>query len=354
MKKLSLLVASLFLIACGSADNSAQPENAMGISAVTIEAPSAIVRVGEPVQLSLKVMLTSGDKVEGVKDLFTNPETGDSYIVNWSTSDVRLARIDNYGELDPQFEGFITVTASFGYVERTREMRVDNTLEQTPGLLLPDETAATDDNLELGPLPDPDPDPDPFACHGHAVAVVSFKPGPNSGFGSNNMPDVVLGPPEGVGDGAGGYDVVSLGQYGEIILDLDECEVVDGPGVDLIVFENAFFVAGDPMNPFYELAAVGIGNDGVNFTEFTCDDSGYPFTGCAGVQPVYSNSQNGISPFDVANAGGDQFDLATIGLQRARYVRISDLGSQAPAGDIAGFDLDAVSVVNGENSQGVQ
>lgn len=344
MKKLSLLVVSLFLAACGSANNADQLERAMGISSVTIEAPSAIVRVGEPVQLSLSITLTSGEKVEGVHDLFANPETGDSYIVNWSTSNVRFALIDNYGELSPRFEGFITVTASFGGVERTREMRVDNTYEQTPGAPLPDETTAVNEDISL----DPPPNPDPFACQGHAVAVVWFKAGGNSGFGSTDMPNIVLGPPEGAGDGAGGYDVLSLGQYGEIILDLGDCEVVDGPGVDLIVFENAFFIVGDPSNPFHEFAAVGVSDDGVNFTEFTCDETAYPFDGCGGVLPVYSNTSNGVSPFDIANAGGDHFDLATIGVNRARYVRITDLGDRVPGGTIAGFDLDAISVVNGE------
>jgi len=351
MKKLPLLLAAFILVACGGADNSAQGENAMGISAVTIETSSAIVRVGEPVQLTLKVTLTSGQEVYGIKDIFNNPETGDSYMVDWTSSDVRFARIDNYGMLTPRFEGFITVTAEFGFVSRTREMRVDNTLENTAGLPLPDENAAVDEDIDLDQLPDPDPDPDPelsqYACQGHAFAVVSFTPGANAGFGSANMPNIVLGPPEGTGDGAGSLDVVSLGQFGEIVLDLDECEIEDGPGADFIVSENAFYIAGNPLNPFHELAAVAVSWDGINFTEFTCNDAGYPFDGCAGVQPVYSNSTNAISPFDVSNAGGDHFDLETIGVYRARYVRIRDLGSQAPWGDIAGFDLDAITVVNG-------
>lgn len=347
MKKLSLFVVSLFLIACGGADNSAQGESAMGISAVTIETPSSIVKVGTPVQLTLKVMLTSGTEVGGVRDVFDNPETGESYTVSWSTSDVRFARVDNYGLLDPQFEGFVTVTAEFGVVKRTREMRVDNSLENATGLALPDENTPIDDDTDLDPGPDPDPDPDTFECQGHAVAVVSFKAGSNAGFGSTDMPDIVLGPPEGVGDGAGGLDVLSLGRYGEIVLDLDECEVVDGPGVDLIVFENAFFISGDPMAPFHEFAAVAVSSDGVIFTEFTCDQSAYPYSGCGGVNPVYSNSNNGISPFDVSNAGGDHFDLATIGVSHARFVRIRDLGDWPPSADVAGFDLDAISVVNG-------
>jgi hypothetical protein len=46
-------------------------------------------------------------------------------------------------------------------------------------------------------------------------------------------------------------------------------------------------------------------------------------------------------------AGGDAFDLADIGLQRARFVRIRDSGENPYEGTAGGFDLDALAVVNG-------
>ena len=69
---------------------------------------------------------------------------------------------------------------------------------------------------------------------------------------------------------------------------------------------------------------------------------GYP--GCAGVNPVESHPDNCIDARDPNVAGGDVFDLADLGLERARFVRIQDAAVSGPGG----FDLDAVSVVNGE------
>jgi hypothetical protein len=55
-----------------------------------------------------------------------------------------------------------------------------------------------------------------------------------------------------------------------------------------------------------------------------------------------------VDPTDPAVAGGDAFDLAEVGLPRARFVRIRDGGTSDYAGVSGGFDLDAVAVVNGE------
>jgi len=178
--------------------------------------------------------------------------------------------------------------------------------------------------------------------------VVEFLPGAGAGFGQDRFPDVVLGPPSGLGPDNGSLDVLSLGQGGSITLRFTDLEVTDGPGVDLLVFENAFLVAGGPQT-FSERATVSVSVDGVQWFEFPCAPSdaagGYP--GCAGVKPVTANPANGVSATDPAVAGGDGFDLATVGLTRARYVRIVDAGTNSAGGNSAGFDLDAVAVVNG-------
>src|SRR5581483_12025285 len=170
---------------------------------------------------------------------------------------------------------------------------------------------------------------------------VSFTPGQGAGFGQNKMPGVVLGPPQGQGDGSGSTDVVSLGDQGEIVLETG-ITIVDWPGVDLIVFDNAFI-------GFIETGIVAVREDGGEWFEFPCAaviDGGTE--GCAGVHPVYSSPDNGISPTDPSVAGGDGFDLAQLGVARANYVRVRDSGKNAPyAGPTGGFDLDAISVVNG-------
>ena len=81
---------------------------------------------------------------------------------------------------------------------------------------------------------------------------------------------------------------------------------------------------------------------------FTCSNGSFPYTGCAGWHPVYSHPDNGIDPFDLDVAGGDAFDLAEVGVAKARYIMIVDDGDSGAFGTTAGFDLDAVAVVNGE------
>jgi hypothetical protein len=193
---------------------------------------------------------------------------------------------------------------------------------------------------------DGQPGPSPFATR-----VVSFTPGPQATFGQDRMPDIVFGPPRGEGDGRhqGSLDVVSLGIGGEIVLGFDQ-DIVDGPGIDFLVFENPFFVGDDETNVFKELGEISVSDDGERWTPFPCDAAAFRTTICGGWHPVLSTSANGVSPLDPAVAGGDPFDLADIGVARARFVKIRSIGGgQAPPN--AGFDLDAVGIVHGAPTQ---
>ncbi|RYZ41285.1 MAG: cell surface protein [Myxococcaceae bacterium] len=183
---------------------------------------------------------------------------------------------------------------------------------------------------------------DPFADR-----IVSFSPGAAAGFGQSQLPDIVLGAPQGAGSGSGSLDVLSLGQNGVIVLEFTDIAVTNGPGVDLLVFENPFLRPSG--RPFAETGVVAVSDDGVTWFEFPCASANAAgnFPGCAGVTPVYSSPGNGISPTDPTVAGGDGFDLAAVGLTRARFVRIRDSGANGYAGTSGGFDLDAVAVVNG-------
>ena len=194
------------------------------------------------------------------------------------------------------------------------------------------------------------------------TGVVSFSPTECTGFGASAMPGIVEGPPVGGGTSHGSTDVVSLGSGGGIVVSFDPNTIVDGPGVDFIVFENPFWVGGSSSDVYAEPGEVSVSNDGVTWATFPCIptvDPGSPLgTGvappygqCAGWHVVYSAPGNGISPVDPATAGGDAFDLADVGLSSARYVRIVDKTQEAcpEAGekpDNNGFDLDAVSIVN--------
>jgi hypothetical protein len=63
---------------------------------------------------------------------------------------------------------------------------------------------------------------------------------------------------------------------------------------------------------------------------------------------VFSSPDSGISATDPSVAGGDAFDLATLGVRRARFVRVRDSGSNYYSAPSGGFDLDAIAVVHGE------
>jgi hypothetical protein len=187
--------------------------------------------------------------------------------------------------------------------------------------------------------------------------VVSFTPGDCAGFGIPKMPDVVLGPPVGAGSLAGSLDVVSLGRLGEIVVSFGDNAIVDAPGPDFIVFENAFWAGGDPSRPAAELGEISVSDDGVTWKAFACDPAaanGPPYGACAGWRPVYSTPSNGISPVDPEAAGGEPYDLADVGLARARFVKVRDLGAgttcppSPPKPNNVGFDLDAVALVHAE------
>lgn len=182
----------------------------------------------------------------------------------------------------------------------------------------------------------------------YASELISFEAGEGAGFGQTKMPGVVLGPPQGGGASAQSLDVLSLGAGGTLVMGFGDRVIADGPGPDLIVFENAFYAGGNPDFPFFELAEVSVSMDGESWTPFPCDPA--PVTppawpGCAGWRPVDIYDPAERLPPDPAVVGGDPFDLADIGVTEARFVRIRDLTTiKAPPS--AGFDLDAIAVLH--------
>ena len=197
------------------------------------------------------------------------------------------------------------------------------------------------------------------------TGVVSFNPTACTGYGQSDMPWIVEGPPVGGGCCEGSTDVVSLGSGGSIVLTFAPNAIVDGPGADFIVFENPFWIDDDPSNPYAEPGEISVSDDGTTWTTFPCaptadpgasDGTGvsppYP-AACGGWQVVYSTPSNGISPVDPNAAGGLALDLATVGVTHARYVRIVDKTDEqcpeaGPRPDNAGFDLDAIAIINAE------
>lgn len=183
----------------------------------------------------------------------------------------------------------------------------------------------------------------------YATEVVEFSPGPGAGHGQDDFPGIVFGPPQPKASGQGSLDVLSLGANGEIVLGFGDRAIVDGDGADFIVFENPFYVGGNPEQVYAELAEVSVSPDGKNWKTFDCDtEPAEPgrWPGCAGWRPTRSYDPERVDPLEPAVTGGDPFDLEEIDVERARYVRIRDVSKNGP-GPTTGFDLDAVGFIHG-------
>ena len=153
--------------------------------------------------------------------------------------------------------------------------------------------------------------PLPCFAQGHyATQVVSYVQGSGGGLFD---PTLALGGPQGGGLGLGSLDVVTLGEQGSLTLGFD-VEIVDGPGADLIVSENAFAIGGTDQI-FAEWMHVEVSSDGVSFARFPSSYTGAGSEmgsgrGLAGGLPTLANvATGGVPPTDPALAGGEAFDL---------------------------------------------
>ncbi|MEN0067805.1 MAG: hypothetical protein AAGA48_37095 [Myxococcota bacterium] len=170
------------------------------------------------------------------------------------------------------------------------------------------------------------------------------------------VPDNALGPAEGTST-----DVLVLGRGGQVTLAFDP-PIADGPGFDLAVFENSF------SDGFLELGFIEVSSDGSTFVRFDSAANTPKKVGPFG--EVDASSIHGFggahrqgfgTPFDLSwlrfhpDARSGQLDL-----QAVAYVRVVDVvgdGSDLdafgrpifdpyPTSGSAGFDLDAVGVLN--------
>ncbi len=175
--------------------------------------------------------------------------------------------------------------------------------------------------------------------------VVLFEAGAGAGFGQAFFPGNVLGPPDSTATAlipsSSEEELLSLGFGGVIVLEFNDNLIVDSEGADFTVFENSFYIGGDPEMPFVEAGIVSVSEDGITWMEFPYDTSTY--AGLAGVTPTNGSED----PTDPSVSGGDSFDLADVGIARARFVRIADAAYLVP--DMGpSFDLDAVVAVHSD------
>jgi hypothetical protein len=171
---------------------------------------------------------------------------------------------------------------------------------------------------------------------------------------------------------AGSTDVYSLG-YEErpyLVLGWTGARVTNGPGADLVVFENAFRTTWAADEWFMDPVIVEVSLDGVTWVAFphdylAADETLYSphaedWRGFAGVTPVLYDSGDDGDAFDPL-AGGDTFDLDLLASDGAagairesgfRYVRLTsaaivvnpDTGAAFPRERISnGGDIDGVA-----------
>jgi len=185
-----------------------------------------------------------------------------------------------------------------------------------------------------------------------ASAVASITQGAGAGYGFEYLPDNVLGLPDTTARSEtptiDPKQIAAIGLGGDIILSFDRI-IVDGPGPDFTVFENAFLYMLGPVEHIYaEPAEVSVSRDGIVFVPFPFDS--LTLEGCAGTGPTNGDRD----PGNPVVSGGNSFDLASIGVDSIRFIRLRDVTSIIiddpfhPFRDptLNGFDLDAVVAIN--------
>ncbi len=161
--------------------------------------------------------------------------------------------------------------------------------------------------------------------------------------------------------------VVSLGDAGEAVLYF-EIPIANGPGYDFAVFENAF------NDTYLELAFVEVSTDGIHFVRFpatSLTDTVVQVSSFGNLNPEKINNFAGKyrvfwgTPFDLQ----ELVDSPLLDLSKIHYVKLVDvIGTIHPdfcsydahgnkvndpyptSFESGGFDLDAVGVINNQQS----
>lgn len=163
-----------------------------------------------------------------------------------------------------------------------------------------------------------------FGCApaGGPTLVDAVLDAPGATGSGRGDPSFAVNGVRGAGPHAGSLDVYSFAPGEDAWLSLDVGGVVrDGPGAELVVFENPFLIAGGPRR-FMDPIVVEVSSDGAQWVAFpheygAPDEARYSndpahWVGFAGITPVFLNEDEAPGdPFDAA-AGGDLFDLAAL------------------------------------------
>ena len=195
-----------------------------------------------------------------------------------------------------------------------------------------------------------------------AADIVVEAPGADtSRFGD---PSRAVNGVRGAGMGSGSFDVYALNYTTRpyLVVGFGDYAITDGPGADLVVFENGFLAASSETYFFMDPITVEVSSDGVTwrampFDYVTGDERVYVPTpeaweGVAGTLPVlFHEETNAVDPFGPM-AGGNAFDLAELGesddamrIRRdgVRFVRLRSAGAVVNPDTGEAFPHDVVS-----------
>lgn len=200
--------------------------------------------------------------------------------------------------------------------------------------------------------------------------TVVDAPGASTGMFAD--PALAIDGVRGGGTTVGSTDVYSLDftDRPSLVVRWSGRRVTNGPGADLVVFENAFRISSSGDAYFMDPIVVSVSLDGTRWVELphrylASDPSTYSrriedWEGFAGVTPVLVNDDtNPMSYFD-AMAGGDAFDLDELasdgdaGEIRAnglRFVRLTSASLETDPATGAPYPHDPAS--NGPDVDGI-
>ena len=156
-----------------------------------------------------------------------------------------------------------------------------------------------------------------------ADTIISAPNHTGSGFQDSAL---AINGVRGAGFSSGSGDVFSLtksGSTASVTLEWKNKRIINGQGIDFIVFENPFYYNGDSTNAFMEALIVEVSQDNINYCGFSpvysnSNKSEYSrnpihWQRFAGITPVlYNVETNPLSNDDLYNlskSGGDGFDL---------------------------------------------
>lgn len=305
--------------------------------------------IGQKIALSLEVTLTDGTIHTGIHGGYYTGNTLTDGDVFWYVNDSNIVSLTSTGKITALTTGTTAIKATL----KNKSVQVEVTVYDIP--------SSADIEIET-PFPESDSDEEiPENDLASTTEIIaSENPNDTSDYflGDNDSIEITFG-----SEGGAGYsyfpeilygapyfsmlDTVSIGNEGILDITLGGYEIVNDEGPDFIIFEN-------PFETWSERAQVWVSENGIDYVAYPCDpfDPDGVYEGCAGVTPInYSNTESIL--LDPNLSGGDIFDLADVGLTRARFVRIVDLHTCLDdefcySGE-AGFDLDAMAIVHGAN-----